>query len=46
MEEACEFLSKEQFMQTPELMVTRSEEPILWVSVECNFYIDQVNIGA
>ena len=46
MEEACEFLSKEQFMQTPVLMVTRSEEPILWVSVECNFYIDQVKIGA
>lgn len=46
MEKACEFLSKKQFMLTPVFMGTRSEEPILWVSVEYNFYIDQVKIGA
>ena len=45
-EKACEFLSQEQFMLTPVLMITRSEEPILWVSEEYNFYIDQVKIGA
>ena len=46
MEKASEFLSQEQFMLTPVLVVTRSEESILWVSEEYNFYIDQVKIGA
>lgn len=31
---------------TPVLPVTRSEETILWASVEYNFYIDQIKIGA